>query len=69
MTLEKSFFSFLSELKKSFQELNISDELHNTFVMFMYDLYKFMIYYITAWFTMTSSFANTYIPLPKINYN
>jgi hypothetical protein len=67
MRLQNSFFAFLAEIQKSFKELRISDDLHNTFVMFMYALYKFIIYYIVAWFTMTNHFVTTYLPLPKIN--
>ena len=68
MRLQNSFFAFLSEIQKSFKELRISDDLHNTFVMFMYAVYKFIIYYIVAWFTMTNKFVTTYLPLPKINF-
>ena len=67
MRLQKSFFAFLSEIKKSFQELRISDDLHNTFVMFMYALYKFIVFYVTWWFTNAHKFIITYLPLPKIN--
>jgi len=68
MRLQKSFFAFLNEIKKSIDERQITDNLHGTFVMFVYALYKNILYYFILWITMTHKFSVTYLPLPKINF-
>jgi len=67
MSLQKTFFDFLTEIKKSVQEFQISDDLHNTFVMFIYTVYHFGLFYVVLFFTTLHRFAMTYLPLPKIN--
>ena len=67
MSLQKTFFDFLTEIKKSVQEFHISDDLHNTFVMFVYTLYHKGIFYVVAFFTTLHRFSMMYLLLPKIN--
>jgi hypothetical protein len=67
MPLEKRFLSFWNELKKSVTEFKISDELHNTFVMFIYTLYHYILQHTITIFTKIHNFAITHIPFPKIN--
>ena len=67
MEIKKTFFSFMNELKKSIEEKKISDELHNTFVIFIYTLYITILNYMISSMYNVHYFIQTYLPLPKIN--
>ncbi len=67
MDLKNSFFSFLDEIKKSVEEKKISNELHSSFVLFVYKLYVAMLNYVIKTIYNVHYFVQTYIPLPKIN--
>ena len=58
MRLQKSFFAFLNEIKKSIDERQITDNLHGTFVMFVYALYKNILYYFILWITKNKFYLN-----------
>jgi hypothetical protein len=67
MKLQNTFFSFLDEIKKSIQEKTISSDLHNTFVLFVYTLYNFILSYILILYSKLYTFIFTYLPLPSIH--
>lgn len=67
MGVQNTFISFFNEIKKSVQEKQLSENLHNTFVMFVYTLYNFVIYHVMLIVTSMHYFIVTYLPLPKIN--
>jgi hypothetical protein len=68
MGIENTFNSFVTEFKNSVQTKQLTEELHDTFVMFVYTLYNFIIYYLIKLFTTVHHFVLTYLPLPKIKY-
>jgi hypothetical protein len=67
MDLKNSFFSLLDEIKKSVEEKNISEELHTSFVVFVYKLYMALLKYVITTIYNVHYFVQTYLPLPKIN--
>ena len=67
MTLKNTFNSFMHELKKSFANKKISDDLHDTFVLFSYTLYSVILNFMITNITTVHYFIQTYFPLPKIN--
>jgi hypothetical protein len=67
MDLKNSFFSLLDEIKKSVEEKNISEELHTSFVVFVYKLYMALLKYVITTIYNVNYFVQTYLPLPKIN--
>jgi hypothetical protein len=67
MDLKNSFFSLLDEIKKSVEEKKMSDELHSSFVLFVYKLYMFALNYVIKTVYNVHYFVQTYLPLPKIN--
>ena len=67
MDLKNSFFSLLDEIKKSVEEKNISEELHSSFVLFVYKLYMELLNYVIKTIYNVHYFVQTYLPLPKIN--
>jgi hypothetical protein len=68
MGIENTFNSFVTEIKNSIQKKQLSEELHDTFVMFVYTLYNLIVYYLIKLFTTVHHFVLTYLPLPKIKY-
>jgi uncharacterized protein with PQ loop repeat len=67
MDLKNSFFSLLDEIKKSVEEKNMSEELHSSFVVFVYKLYMALLHYVITTIYNVHYFVQTYLPLPKIN--
>jgi hypothetical protein len=67
MEIKKTFFSFMDEIKKSIEDKKISDQLHNTFVIFVYTLYITILNYMISSMYNVHYFIQTYLPLPKIN--
>jgi hypothetical protein len=67
MDIKNSFFSLLDEIKKSVEEQNISDDLHSSFVLFVYKLYMFALNYVIKTIYNVHYIVQTYLPLPKIN--
>ena len=45
MGIQNSFNSFVTEIKKTMETKQLTEELHDTFVMFVYNLYNFIVYY------------------------
>ena len=68
MGVENTFNSFITEIKNVINKQEITEELHDTFVMFMYTLYNIIIQYLIKIFTSIHHFVLTYLPLPKIKY-
>ena len=46
MGVENTFNSFITEIKNVINKQEITEELHDTFVMFMYTLYNIIIQYL-----------------------
>ena len=68
MGIQNSFNSFVTEIKKTLETKQLTEELHDTFVMFVYNLYNFVVYYLIWIFTTMHHLVLTYLPLPKIKY-
>jgi hypothetical protein len=68
MSVKNTFISFVTEIKNTIQKKQLTEDLHDTFVMFVYTLYNFIIYYLIQLFTTVHHFVLTYLPLPKIKY-
>jgi len=68
MGLQNSFNSFVTEIKKMMETKQLSEELHDTFVMFVYNLYNFVTHYLIWIITTIHHLVLSYLPLPKIKY-
>lgn len=68
MGLENTFNSFVTEIKNTIQKRQFTEELHDTFVMFVYTLYNFIVYYLIKIFTTIHHYFLSILPLPKIKY-
>ncbi len=68
MSVKNTFISFVNEIKNTIEKRQLTEKLHDTFVMFVYTLYNFIIYYLIQIFTNVHHFVLTYLPLPKIKY-
>ena len=68
MGLQNTFNSFVTEIKNTFKKKQLTEELHDTFVMFVYTLYNFIVYHLMWIITTMHRLAMTYLPLPKIKY-
>ena len=68
MSVKNTFISFVTEIKNTIEKRQLTEKLHDTFVMFVYTLYNFIIYYLIHFFTNVHHFVLTYLPLPKIKY-
>ncbi len=62
----KQWDAFIYEISKSVKTKQMSDDLHSTFVMFMYSIYKKIIYYLLWILTESVKFVHTSLPLPNL---
>ena len=68
MGIQNSFNSFVAEIKKTIETKQLTEELHDTFVMFVYNLYNFLVKYLLWIISTIHHLVLTYLPLPKIKY-
>ena len=68
MGVKNTFNSFVREIKNTVEKKQFTEELHDTFVMFVYTLYNFVVYHLMWFITTIHHLVMTYLPLPKINY-
>jgi hypothetical protein len=68
MGVENTFNSFVKEIKNTIEKKQLTEELHDTFVMFVYTLYNFIVYHLMWFVTTIHRLVMTYLPLPKIKY-
>jgi hypothetical protein len=68
MGVQNTFNSFFKELKNAFEKKQLTEELHDTLVMFVYTLYHSIVYHFMWIITTMHRLIMTYLPLPKIKY-
>jgi len=68
MGLENTFNSFVTEIKNAVHKRQLTEELHDTFVMFIYTLYNVIVNHLIKLFTTIHHLFLNYLPLPKIKY-
>jgi hypothetical protein len=59
-------YAFMNELYTSFSKKEITPDLHSSFVMFMYSLYRKFIYYLLILLTESTKFVSNSLPLPNL---
>ena len=65
--VKKQAYAFMNELYTSFLKKEISPDLHSTFVMFMYSIYRKFIYYLLILLTESTKFVSNSLPLPNLD--
>jgi hypothetical protein len=64
--VKKQAYAFMQELYTSFSKKEISPDLHSSFIMFSYSLYRKFIYYLLILLTESTKFVNNSLPLPNL---
>ena len=65
--VKKQAYAFMQEVNTSFSNRELSPDLHSSFVMFMYSIYRKFIYYLLILLTESTKFVNNSLPLPNLD--